>query len=68
MTTTSKEAIAIVHGLSQAEVAYDTALNLGRGLKAHDRNLRKARLDAFVAMVGREPSPEEEQELLWGDA
>lgn len=63
-----EEAIHIVHALAGSEVAFEKALNMGRGVKAHTAALESNRLKAFKLIVGREPNDDEKQKLLFGDS
>lgn len=62
------EAIKIIHDVAESELVYTTALNAGRGVRGHLRNLEKARVRAFEAIVGRKPDEAELERLVYGDA
>jgi len=64
----AQKVISAVHAVAAAEVAYEGALNMGRGLKAHEERLVRGRLELFRLAVGRDPTDDERSELLWGDA
>jgi hypothetical protein len=66
--TDAETAIREIHHLAQIEVAYDTALNLGRGMKQHTMNLERQRTLVFRLIVDRDPTPVEKERLVYGDA
>jgi hypothetical protein len=64
----AQEVIRAIHAVAASEVAYENALNMGRGLKTHEARLARDRLALFRLAVGREPTEDEQSALLWDDA